>query len=62
MDHFPCVRFSLICPLCNGAKAAGLIACWPCFRTSGLKDCLPVAERIVARREALLASFDGRAR
>jgi hypothetical protein len=52
-DH-PRVRASLICPLCNSAKASGLIACWPCFRSSGLKDCDPAAERRVATREAQL--------
>jgi hypothetical protein len=50
----PRVRASLICPLCNGAKGAGLVACWPCFRSSGLKQGDPAAERRVAAREAEL--------
>jgi hypothetical protein len=58
----PRVRASLVCPLCNGAKASGLIACWPCFRTSGLREGDPAADARVAAREwslrpgALLAS------
>jgi hypothetical protein len=47
----PRVRASLVCPLCNGAKASGLVACWPCFRTSGLKEGDSLAEARVAARE-----------
>jgi hypothetical protein len=56
MSDHPLVRASLICPLCDGAKGAGLVACWPCFRSSGLKECDPGAERIVANRETSLAA------
>jgi hypothetical protein len=52
----PRVRASLVCPLCNGAKASGLVACWPCFRTSGLKQGDPAAERAIAERETSLAA------
>jgi hypothetical protein len=55
----PRVRASLVCPLCNGAKGAGLVACWPCFRSSGLKDGSASAERAVAAREAWYAGRNG---
>jgi hypothetical protein len=55
----PRVRASLVCPLCNGAKDAGLVACWPCFRSSGLKQGDPAAEARVAARERSLAPDDG---
>jgi hypothetical protein len=54
----PRVRASLVCPLCNGAKASGLVACWPCFRTSGLKQGDPAAEARIAARERWLAACE----
>jgi hypothetical protein len=53
----PRVRASLVCPLCNGAKASGLVACWPCFRTSGLKEGAAAPEALVAARERWLAKL-----
>jgi hypothetical protein len=54
----PRVRASLVCPLCNGAKDRGLVACWPCFRTSGLKEGAAEPERKIAAREAQLAHVE----
>ena len=52
-DH-PRVRQSGICPLCDGEKERGLVACWPCFRRSGLKYGAPDAERAIAAVECRL--------
>lgn len=51
----PHVRDSLVCPLCHANKNPGLIACWPCYRSHGMKYGNPQAERIVAAAEATLA-------
>ena len=53
LDH-SFVRAHHACPFCARQKDAGLVACWPCFRTSGLKDCDPVAEAHLDRQEAWL--------
>jgi hypothetical protein len=53
IDH-PFVRAHHACPFCARQKDAGLVACWPCFRTSGLKDCDPVAEAHLDRQEVWL--------
>jgi hypothetical protein len=37
IDH-PLTRAQETCPLCGGHKNIGLVACWPCFRSSGLKN------------------------
>lgn len=31
------IRGSKICPLCNGFKGEGLVACWPCYHTHRLR-------------------------
>ena len=31
-QDFPLVRAQLRCPLCQGAKQAGALVCWPCYR------------------------------
>jgi len=31
------VRASNWCPLCEGQKERGLIACWPCYHIYGLR-------------------------
>ncbi len=46
LDH-PRVRASLTCPLCDSAKDQGLVACWPCYRTSELGYGNPDAERLI---------------
>jgi hypothetical protein len=56
----PRVRRGFTCPLCYGPKDAGLVACWHCFRTSGLKQCDPVAEETVSKFEDFLASQEQR--
>ena len=43
IDH-PRVRKQWTCPICYGSKDLELVACWKCYRTSGLKDCEPDAE------------------
>jgi hypothetical protein len=53
MDY-PHVRSSTACPLCRGRKEAGLVACWPCYRTSGLRDGNARTESIIERAEAEL--------
>ena len=43
LDH-PLTREQQTCPFCQGPKDTGLVACWTCFRSSGLKYCDPFAE------------------
>jgi hypothetical protein len=56
----PRVRRGFTCPICYGPKDQGLVACWYCFRTSGLKQCDPDAEATVAAFEDFLASQEQR--
>ena len=43
-----------VCPLCDGVKDAGLVACWTCYRAHGLRNGNPRAEAIIrAFRERL---------
>jgi len=51
MSDNPRVRASTTCPLCRGAKATGLIACWPCFRRWDMRHGNPNAERVIEGRE-----------
>ena len=53
MDR-PNIRLSTICPLCCKAKDQGLLACWPCFRASGLRYCPPAVEAKLDEYEAQL--------
>lgn len=57
----PLTRAGWTCPICLGSKDAGLVACWPCFRTSGLKQCDPKAEAKVAEFEDFLTQQERRA-
>ena len=50
----PLVRASNLCPLCDGLKSIGNVACWPCYRAAQMRDGNPVAEERIARREAAL--------
>lgn len=54
-DH-PLVRASLGCPFCRKQKDAGLVACWACFRSTGLRNGEPHAEYTLDLAEAKLAS------
>lgn len=53
-DPHPLTRASVICPLCFAGKAAGLVACWPCYRKENLRNCPPEAEAKLDAREAYL--------
>lgn len=53
----PKVRAHHLCPFCNGPKDPGCVACWPCFRTCGLKYGDPAAERKLAERERELSGI-----
>ena len=50
----PTVRASSVCPLCDGSKPVGLVACWSCYRAHGMRNGNEVAEERIARREAAL--------
>lgn len=54
MEDFPLVRSSDLCPLCDGLKPIGTVACWSCYLNSRMKYGNPVAEARVARREQSL--------
>lgn len=56
----PRTRAGWTCPICLGPKNQHLLACWHCFRTSGLKNYDPAAEQIVAEFEAFLESQEQR--
>jgi hypothetical protein len=51
MDY-PHVRSSTACPLCQGRKEVGLVACWPCYRARGMRDGNAEAEAMIERAEA----------
>lgn len=53
MTDFPKVRAHHVCPVCNGPKDLGLIACWPCFRNRGVKT--GQMEKVLEAREAELS-------
>ena len=61
MDY-PRVRADTTCPICYRAKDRGLIACWPCFRNSGLKDGATAPDRMIYRRETALMIREGEAK
>ena len=52
MDDHPRVRASRICPLCDGPKAVGLVACQPCYHD--LRPINPEAEALIDEREWML--------
>lgn len=52
----PHVRSSDLCPLCDGLKPVGTVACWSCYRNSKLKYGNATAEAMIARRELALAT------
>lgn len=50
----PLTRAQSICPLCNGSKPRGLVACWPCYRETNMRNGNPVAEALITRFERAL--------
>ena len=44
----------MVCPLCQGRKEAGLVACWPCYRAWDLRDGNVGAELLIEWAEAEL--------
>jgi hypothetical protein len=56
----PRTRRGFTCPLCYGPKDQGLVACWHCFRTSGLRYGRPEAEDTISDFEAFLESQERR--
>lgn len=50
----PRTRWQTICPICNGFKDHGLIACWSCFRKHNMRNCNLLAEKVVADFERTL--------
>lgn len=56
MTDNPHVRASTVCPLCSGFKSQGLVACWPCYRSSDLKYGNPAAEAKIAAANAMALS------
>lgn len=53
MNH-PLTRKSHACPLCDGPKDIGLIACWSCYREYRLRNGNADAEAMIAQHEACL--------
>jgi hypothetical protein len=50
----PLVRASDLCPLCDGLKTIGNVACWACYHAAQMKYGNPVAEARIAARETAL--------
>ena len=46
------VRVSDVCPLCRRYKDQGLIACWPCYHTRGLRYGNNEAEELLKQTES----------
>lgn len=55
MSDHPLTRRQTVCPFCAQHKDRGLVACWPCFRSSGLKSCDCTAESMLDAFEDVLA-------
>jgi hypothetical protein len=55
MSDYPKVRAHHICPVCNGQKDEGLIACWTCFRNCGIKS--GDMEHVIREREMQLSGI-----
>lgn len=53
MDY-PHVRSSTACPLCQGRKEVGLVACWSCYRAYSLRYGNAEAEALIEQAEARL--------
>jgi hypothetical protein len=56
----PRVRAGFTCPICYGPKDQGLVACWPCFRSSRLRYGDPKAEQTISDFESFLCSQETR--
>ncbi len=54
------VRASKRCPLCDGYKAVGLVACWPCYRLHDLRNGNPEAEAKIAMIDTAYRNFENR--
>jgi len=50
------VRADTSCPLCQGPKAVGLVACWRCYGIYELRYGNPWAEEAIDSRDDYLAS------
>lgn len=46
LDH-PLTRRQTTCPFCDRYKEPGLLACWECFKSSGLKRGVKTAEQVL---------------
>ena len=55
VDH-PHLRASDLCPLCDGLKPFGTVACWSCYRNAEMRNGNQVAEAMLDRREQALAA------
>ncbi len=53
---FPCVRSSLMCPLCRGGKDSGTVCCWSCYEELKMRDGNQEAEDLIADTDANLRS------
>lgn len=53
----PHVRADQTCPLCRGHKDIGLLACWPCYRRSGLRIASGESDSVISRRDAYLGAL-----
>lgn len=60
MLDYPHVRASDVCPLCRNYKDRGLIACWPCYHTRGLRYGNKEAEELLEQAESRLCRAIGR--
>ena len=58
MSDNPFVRDCNVCPLCNGPKSIGLIACWPCFRKHDMRNGNRDAEERIAAYDEMLEMSD----
>jgi hypothetical protein len=54
MLDYPHVRASDVCPLCKRHTDRGLVACWPCYHTRGLRYGNEEAESLIEQTEASL--------
>jgi hypothetical protein len=53
-SDYPHIRRDTYCPFCGDHKRAGLLACWPCFQSNGMKYGDTRAENVLRDRERFL--------
>jgi hypothetical protein len=60
MLDYPNVRSGDVCPLCKKGKDAGLVTCWHCYHSWGLRYGNEEADALIEEAEKNLCKDAGR--